>query len=215
MSWAAEARRHRTAPRRAAPAPRPAAPSSLHSQTVADALHACDNDVDAAVRRLSELRLRPEPAAPVDERARRAASEPAAAAATAAPPSPPDAVPVEPWADALVREMAAAADVDDARARAAAVLRAHASTVLAASRGRASTSAASAQDTALLKRAVAVQAARSARDEAALGAARAELGDARARLAAAEMANYALAAHLRSAVGDGRLPPPRGPPDVF
>ena len=125
--------------------------------------------------------------------------------AAAAPPSPTSLV--DGWADAVVREMAVATDVADARDRAAVVLRGFAASLAgAADAGRgsggagpsaAARAAALERDCGLLKRAVALQAARLA-DAATL---RSQLEAAQGRVHALELANYGLAAHLRAAAG--------------
>ena len=204
----------------------PTPPTHPHHQTVTDVLYTCGDDIDAAVRRLSELRLSRAPDAPPSPRTEAAASR---RAASVPPPSSsgapsgattPDPASVDPWADALVREMAAATDVADAKARAATVLRAFEAAVLDRAGdptlAYAARAASLERDAGLLKRAVTLQASRLAAAGSDVAALRAELAAARARLSSAEMTNFALAAHLRAATdGHGRGAPPPPPPDVF
>ena len=215
-----------TGGRNAAPAHPPT--HTTHRQTVTDVIYTCGDDIDATVRRLSELRLSRAQDAPPSSRSeaaagpRRAASVPPPAASSGAPSgaTTPDPASVDPWADALVREMAAATDVADAKARAATVLRAFEAAVLDRagdpSLAHAARAASLERDAGLLKRAVALQASRLAAAGSDVAALRAELEAARARLSSAEMTNFALAAHLRAATdGHGRGAPPQPPPDVF
>ena len=285
--------------------PRPPLPSNFSLsllQDVADVLYSCGDDIDAAVRRLSELRLRPDGTAVIlekghgsgeeendDGRVEAACSSAAAAAAAAAsgratpdllPPSgpgseaarsgaaspgPPPAAgggerksvengngvascarqgsdpstsaaaasaspaEVDAWADGLVREMAAASDVGDAKARASTVLRGFESALLhrvaaaaaaaeaspsgnnsgnvASAAATAARAAALERDCSLLKCAVALQASRlqgaaQARRQESLALSRA-LHEARARVQQLELTNFALAAHLRAATDGG------------
>jgi trimeric autotransporter adhesin len=269
-------------------------------------LYSCGDDIDAAVRRLSELRLRPDgtavigkggggggedengrvevvaaaaaaaaasgratpeliapfgPEAAAAAAARSGGASPGAAASDAAaerksasiennnnasgaagPKSDPStsaaaasATPaeVDAWAEGLVREMAAASDVGDAKARASTVLRGFESALLhrvaaaaaaaeaeeaspsnnsnasnvASAAATAARAAALERDCSLLKRAVALQASRLQ------GAAQARqheslaltraLQEARARVQQLELSNFALAAHLRAATEGG------------
>lgn len=282
--------------------PRPPLPSNFSLsllQDVADVLYSCGDDIDAAVRRLSELRLRPDGTAVIlekghgsgeeendDGRVEAACSSAAAAAAAASGRATPDLLPpsgpgseaarsgaaspgpppaagggerksvengngvascarqgsdpstsaaaasaspaeVDAWADGLVREMAAASDVGDAKARASTVLRGFESALLhrvaaaaaeaspsgnnsgnvASAAATAARAAALERDCSLLKRAVALQASRlqgaaQARRQESLALSRA-LHEARARVQQLELTNFALAAHLRAATDGG------------
>jgi hypothetical protein len=208
---------------------------------IADTLAEFGDNIDAAIRHLNELQLSaagtskqhalqeqqrqgilgpPPPMASLDAAAA-AAKEDAKAAGGAAEPAT-GAAPLptrtaEEWIDHLVQEMAAAADLVDAKRRASDVLRAFEQAVLTHSEAQAGDAA---RENALLKRAVAIQNARlqelSGR-EAEAAELRAELDAARARLHSLEVQNYSLQVHLKAAADaqGAALTPGRTNPDVF
>jgi hypothetical protein len=216
---------------------------AMSDRDIAAALEECGEDVDAAIRRLNGLALgsaaSAEPAAATDaaaaapaaaEAAAAAASIAAASAAAPAGPAkdagaasaPPPPRSAEEWVEEMVAQMSAAADVADARRRAAAVLSGFEQAALAHAGGAAAGAEALARENALLKRAVAIQNARL--QELGGGEAaglRGALDAARARVAALEAQNYSLQLHLKAAAdaaaagrGGGALGR-GGAPDVF
>lgn len=112
-------------------------------QTVAAVLDECGSDIDQAIQRLNQLQIDQEharraaegaaagPAGPsggsTPTKASRPASGDGGAAGGGSAPGPRSA---EEWVDVVVSEMAAASDVQDARARAAGVLQAFQRAVL-------------------------------------------------------------------------------------
>jgi hypothetical protein len=119
-------------------------------QVVETVLAECGQDIDAAIRRLNQLKLtteqsnstqqaaaQPDTAAAQEhpqqqEHAQQAATAAAAAAAAAVASGPQTA---DQWVDALVQEMATAKDIPDARSRAGKLL--HAFEQFMASRSKA------------------------------------------------------------------------------
>jgi hypothetical protein len=117
------------------------APLDCHHlpQVVENVLAECGQDIDAAIRRLNQLKLSPEQAGAQAQQAAAAAQPAAAAAAAPGHPQQQAAEDQQPtaqaataagpqtadqWVDALVQEMAAAKDMGDARSRAGKLLQA-------------------------------------------------------------------------------------------
>lgn len=112
-------------------------------QVVENVLAECGQDIDAAIRRLNQLKLSTE------QGGQQAAAQPDTAAApenpqqahvqqaAAAVPSGPQTA--EQWIDALVQEMAAAKDMEDARSRAGKLLQAFEQFVTARNKAEVST----------------------------------------------------------------------------
>jgi hypothetical protein len=108
------------------------------TQTVENVLAECGQDIDAAIQRLTQLKLGAEQQASANgsaaaangsqqqqqaqQRQQQDASTPAAAGAAAADTAVPQTA--DQWVDALVQEMAAAKDFTDARGRAGKLLQA-------------------------------------------------------------------------------------------
>jgi hypothetical protein len=161
----------------------------------------------------------PPPAAPAPARPAPPLADAAAPSAAGEAPQPDAARPAparsaEEWITLMVDQMSAAGDVADARRRAGEVLQAFEQAVLRHVEGQAAPGEARAaeaeRENALLKRAVAIQAARlqeGAGREGEAAALRGALEAARARVAALESHNYSLQVHLKQAAdGGGRDP---------
>lgn len=108
----------------------------------------CGQDIDAAIRRLTDLKLSAEQGAAGEQQAaaqqdtgavadgrQQVQAQQTAAAAAAAAASQPVPQTAEQWVDALVQEMAAAKDMGDARSRAGKLLQAFEQFVTARSKG--------------------------------------------------------------------------------
>jgi chromosome segregation ATPase len=202
----------------------------MDSQVVETVLAECGQDIDAAIRRLNQLKLtteqssstqqaaaQPDTAAAQDnpqqqEHAQQAAAVAAAAAAAVA--SGPQTA--DQWVDALVQEMATAKDIPDARSRAGKLLHAFEQFMTSRSKAEARLEEVS-RENAILKRAVQIQNAKlqeaSAKDEEITGL-KQMLGQYQERLRQMELNNYSLALHLQKATNDSFQTPNR-PPDVF
>eukprot|EP00898_Chlorokybus_atmophyticus_P008957 jgi/Chlat1/9062/Chrsp94S08321 len=217
---------------------------------VAQVLESCENNIDEAIHRLTSLRLSvgtPPPggtnnsssapathaeiaaASAADELIQQAsvrAQEASDAAASAAASEQTRPLEGAEWVEIVVQEMAAATDMQDARARASRILerfeqfmREH---VGAAARKEflqlRAQLAQMIKDNHILKRAVAIQNARQqehAEKERELAELRQAVVQFQERLKHAEISNYALAMHLKQAQSQNSNIPNRFHPDVF
>eukprot|EP00879_Flechtneria_rotunda_P011450 GHRR01011962.1.p1 GENE.GHRR01011962.1~~GHRR01011962.1.p1 ORF type:complete len:214 (+),score=93.66 GHRR01011962.1:592-1233(+) len=202
-------------------------------QAVETVLVECGHDIDAAIRRLTELKLgtAEQGASQQAGAASQDTVHPADSAQQQAAGSSSSGTPAtaEQWVGALVQEMASAKDFADARARAAKLLQAFEQFVLGRNKQQASGGGVVSQpkvedvlrENAILKRAVQIQNAKlqeaaSTKDQEVAGL-KQLLGQYQERLRHLELSNYSLALHLQKATGD--RPPGGGlshrPPDVF
>ncbi|GAQ82622.1 hypothetical protein KFL_001180010 [Klebsormidium nitens] len=218
----------------------------MDTQVLVKVLQTCENNVDAAIQCLTQLRLssQAEAAAPAPGPAEKGATHSTDVRGTtqesaARPASPPAAeAPACPsgvspragaeWVELVVAEMAAAASMDDARARGAKVLGEFEALVRqraesgaeAACRENAALKehvAALSKDNHILKRAVQMLNARQQEAEERgkeLAAARQALQQYQEQLRTLEVSNYALSLHLRKAQEQNSMPG-RFHPDVF
>lgn len=203
----------------------------MDAQVVENVLAECGQDIDAAIRRLNQLKLSTEqggqqaPAqsdtATAPENTQQAHVQQAAAAAAAVPSGPQTA---EQWIDALVQEMAAAKDMEDARSRAGKLLQAFEQFVTARNKAEAAPPGSAqarveevTRENTILKRAVQIQNAKlqeaSTKDQEIAGL-KQMLGQYQERLRQMELNNYSLALHLQKATND-RSQTCNRPPDVF
>lgn len=208
-------------------------------QAVTDVLYQCGNNIDAAIRKLGDLKLLEDAAA--------AQTSPAAADAPAAALNPPthhDAAPdgpgvadgppgqadsppetAEHWVDGLVSQMSSASDVGDARQRAGAFLQAFEQFVMSrvGSNGEAGPSSKSkaeelGRENQILKRAVQIQNARLQdlmQKEAQLQQLQQLLKQYQDKVNVLERTNYSLSLHLQQYNNTSSLMSSRRPPDVF
>ncbi|KAF6259470.1 hypothetical protein COO60DRAFT_1294852 [Scenedesmus sp. NREL 46B-D3] len=206
----------------------------MDEQAVESVLAECGQDIDAAIRRLTELKL-----SNAEQQQQQAQAQAAVAAASQqhdtasvadarqqqhqqqqVPPGPQTA---EQWVDALVQEMAAAKDFTDARGRAAKMLQSFEQFVSARSKegsggtGSQARAEEALRENAILKRAVQIQNAKlqeaSAKDQELAGL-KQLVGQYQERLRHLELSNYSLALHLQKATDD-RSQTANRPPDVF
>jgi uncharacterized phage infection (PIP) family protein YhgE len=207
----------------------------MDEQAVESVLAECGQDIDAAIRRLTELKLSNAEQQQQAQAAMAASNQQHDTASVAdggqqqeqqqqqqhqAPSGPQTA---EQWVDALVQEMAAAKDFTDARGRAAKMLQAFEQFVSARSKEGSGSSSSHARaeealrENAILKRAVQIQNAKlqeaSAKDQELAGL-KQLLGQYQERLRHLELSNYSLALHLQKATDD-RSATANRPPDVF
>mmetsp|Transcript_24022 Transcript_24022/g.71267 ORF Transcript_24022/g.71267 Transcript_24022/m.71267 type:complete len:284 (-) Transcript_24022:2446-3297(-) len=128
------------------------------------------------------------------------------------------------WVDALVREMASATSVDNARARAAVILSEFAKWSAAQQHGSAEKSMLLAKlndvqrENHILKRAVQIQNAKlneKSAAEAELGQMSAVMAQYREQIRTLELSNYSLTMHLQQATAGGTLEGSGRPPDVY
>eukprot|EP00878_Enallax_costatus_P011577 GHUV01012085.1.p1 GENE.GHUV01012085.1~~GHUV01012085.1.p1 ORF type:complete len:200 (+),score=67.03 GHUV01012085.1:587-1186(+) len=194
----------------------------LHLQAVESVLSECGQDIDTAIRRLTELKLT------TKEHAHKAPSDTARAAddgqqhgtgangVSAASTGPQTA---EQWVDALVQEMAAAKDFADARARAGKMLQAFEQFIAARSKQQPPQAKAeeALKENVILKRAVQIQNAKlqeAAAKDHELSELKQLLGQYQERLRHLELNNYSLALHLQKATSS-MSQTANGPPDIF
>mmetsp|Transcript_22082 Transcript_22082/g.26521 ORF Transcript_22082/g.26521 Transcript_22082/m.26521 type:complete len:276 (-) Transcript_22082:672-1499(-) len=199
----------------------------MELQVLSDTLEASGNNIDSAIKRLEELRLG---TAVISEDATNGTQTgpTGETSSTHQQESPVDAgtgsqensTPVVNesqnllWADAVVQEMSSAANIEDARARAVNVLQKFEAAVtqkVAQAAEQATTDLKThlqniSRDNTILKRAVAIQNSRQqeyANKDLELEQLREAVVQYREQLRTAEMNNYALAVHLRQAMGGG------------
>lgn len=201
--------------------------AEMDEQAVESVLAECGQDIDAAIRRLTELKLTNQ------EQVQKAQDTAGAADNSQQQQQPNNSAPVdnpaagpqtaEQWVDALVQEMAAAKDFADARTRAGKMLQAFEQFISARNKRQqpAAPSHAKAEEAlkenAILKRAVQIQNAKlqeaSAKDQE-LSQLKQLLGQYQERLRHLELSNYSLALHLQKATNSmGQTA--NGPPDIF
>lgn len=190
---------------------------SMAERDLAAVLEACDDDVEAAIRRLDELKL----SAAHGGEQRRSLDVHAAAAQPESPAAAEPSV-ASRYVDSLVQEMACSKDVQEARQRASRVLeqlegevRGACDRKTAETRGQME---AAVRDNCILKRAVAIQNTRHQEFAAAAETENQELRRQLARcqeeLHSAQLNNYSLSLHLREAMSSTSFPNQRNP-DVF
>lgn len=210
-------------------------------QVVVDVLGQCGDNIDAAIRKLGELRLLEEAAAQqaAQEQAQAAHQQQQQQHAAASQQHPqqqqagpqPEAASARPgpataaeWVETLVQEMSSAKDIGDARQRAGAVLQAFEGCVMerAAAAGPGPSSKARTEELVrenqILKRAVQIQNGRiqeAACKEAQLAALQQAVAQYQERVSALERTNYSLTLHLQQFNNTTSLTPTRRPPDVF
>lgn len=164
----------------------------MDDEALKNVLDSCGHDVDAAIEKLTSLRLTPPPqqekAEPPQERTLESADD---------------------WVSALVTEMKESRDVTDAKSRAARVLSAFEQFV--ASRTAEKQSQLDKENN-VLKRAVAIQAQRLAeakddkiRDQNTISQLRKNADDQNEKLKQAQLSNYSLSVHLRRATDSAAL----------
>jgi len=209
----------------------------MDDQVVARALEVNGNDIDAAIRSLTELRLAagaPEGSAAAAEVVEKAATAVADNTATVATPTRPEApasretaaeegLPktAEEWVDTVVQEMSQSRDLDDARSRAAQLLEAFERMAKGAAMQETEALRAHVQtlerNNTILKRAVAIQASRQGEQEQQaheVQELRKLVAQYQEQLQAAQVSNYSLSMHLRQAI-DHQTNPSQRNPDVF
>jgi len=191
----------------------------------------CGNDIDAAIRRLTELKIEsaeqptaaqspaPQPAAGPSGRQQDNFRHGGEASSSAGPQT------ADGWVDGLVQEMAAAKDMADAKTRATKVL--HSFEQFVSERVKKNGGGEAAQQSRLeealrenviLKRAVQIQNARmqeAGQKEAELAGLRQMVNQYQERLRALELSNYSLALHLQKATDSAAVPTSNHRPDVF
>ncbi|KAK9841714.1 hypothetical protein WJX74_010693 [Apatococcus lobatus] len=217
----------------------------MDEKTVVGVLDECGNDIDAAIRRLGQMKLSSRASeqgsdSAQDQAVRTAVAatapeallqqSPAVESASAAKPSSQPGQPqtMEEWVDALIQHMSAAKDMDAARQRGREFLTAFEGAITEHARPPnalpAEPAAVKAQvqellrDNGILKRAVQIQAARmqdSSAKDSELGRLRQQLTAFQERIHSLEMSNYSLSMHLRQAMDAGGSSQGTRPPDVF
>lgn len=196
----------------------------MDDQTVSNVLAECGDNIDAAIKRLNELKLSTnDQPNPVNDQPT-PAPEPSQQQETSSssPTSP------QQWIDVLVQQMTAASSVDDARQRAANVLQSFEQFTMSRTQLQAAASEEKAQqlqaklDEALkenhiLKRAVQIQNARvqeAAQKEQEIQHLNQIISQHREQLRQLELSNYSLTLHLQQATHGSSFSHQRNP-DVF
>lgn len=191
-------------------------------KTVSTVLAECGDNIEAAIKRLGDLRLTAEEAAAANA----AATEAAAAAAAAesegsdlpsTSQNPEGPTTAEQWVDFLVGEMASARDMSDARGRAALVLQRFEAFVQRRVKLDEAKKVELAKENAILKKAVQIQNAK-LQEKATVEAENQQLKQLLAQyqeqVRSLEVNNYSLTLHLQKATATSHLPSQRHP-DVF
>uniref|UniRef100_A0A7S3K0L7 CUE domain-containing protein n=1 Tax=Aureoumbra lagunensis TaxID=44058 RepID=A0A7S3K0L7_9STRA len=145
----------------------------MDDETLRSVLDSCSDDVDAAIDKLTSLRI---------------ASSQVVIESPKQPQQP------EEWVDALVDEMRESRDVPDARIRAARALGAFEQFILSRSNEKAEKLE---KENTLLKRAVAIQAQRLQESRDDIAKLKREAEEQRIELKKAQLTNYSLSVHLR------------------
>jgi predicted RNase H-like nuclease (RuvC/YqgF family) len=206
----------------------------MDDKTIGDVLQACGSDIDAAIARLTHLRLSAQQAEAAEQQATLQApaqTQQTGAVKQAAPQQTADRRPKTSaeWVEGVVQQMAGATSMEDARTRAAQVLQAFEQALLERSASAQATTGSAAdlqnqlqqlqKENGILKRAVAIQNGRLQE----LGAKDAELQQLRrnceeyqGKVHSLELSNYSLAMHLRQATDSiSQLSQGQRRPDVF
>lgn len=195
----------------------------MDEQTVSDVLVECGNNIDAAIKRLGELRLQPLEEPELNHHSVRIPQASIPRQADAAVPQR-----AEDWIELFVQEMAAAKDLTDARRRTSALLQGFEHTVRSRADGEVSHTRHElnemkaklddlVKENQILKRAVQIQNARMqdvVAKEQELSQLKLLLAQYQEQVRTLELSNYSLALHLQKATS---ADPIRGqrPPDVF
>eukprot|EP00887_Chlorella_sp_A99_P004612 scaffold4.g4612.t1 len=196
----------------------------MNDKVIADVLAEYGDNIDAAIKHLTELRLSQAqaPAGPGDRQQawqeqqqqqqqpqqRQLAQQHGGGGGEAAAAGSAPAVPArsaEEWVELVVREMSQARDMEDAKRRASSVLQAF-EQAAGGDAGKLKEQVAElARENQLLKRAVAIQNSRmqDAAREGEVAQLRSALADYQARVHALEVQNYSLAMHLKAAADGG------------
>lgn len=198
----------------------------MEEQTLLSVLNDCGDNIDAAIKRLGQLRLVAEDAGTagagrgLDEAGTSRVEDETAASPRPSGPQTPDE-----WVDVLVQEMAAAKDVADARGRAAQVLGAF--NKFATEQSALADPEKSAilsklqelqKENHILKRAVQIQNSKlqeKQQHDQEVEQLRMMLGQYQEQVRTLQMNNYSLALHLQQATNGAAVASGNRPPDVF
>mmetsp|Transcript_9075 Transcript_9075/g.23025 ORF Transcript_9075/g.23025 Transcript_9075/m.23025 type:complete len:242 (-) Transcript_9075:633-1358(-) len=174
----------------------------MDDETLRNVLDSCAFDIDAAIEKLTSLRV--SQLDDGDDRAKRLRSgDNTPHLEVTPPPPPPPPRTADDWVEAFVDEMQQSRDVADAKARAARALSAFEALVTSRTHDKVSQLD---KENAVLKRAVAIQAQRLAearddkqRDQHVIAELRKQTHDQNEKLKQAQLSNYSLSVHLRKA----------------
>jgi len=185
----------------------------LHAQVISEVLAEYGDNIDAAIKHLNELQLSAPGTSKQHEEQNRERQGIIGPASTSAEGTVPAAARPEPqphleqtrtadqWIELLVQQMTEAGDIEDAKLRAAEVLRAFEQAVSRQSAGDVRIAEVEKENT-ILKRAVAIQNARiqelGVKEAEVLGL-RGAVDAAKTRIQTLEMQNYSLQVHLKQA----------------
>lgn len=183
------------------------------SQALKNVLDSCAHDIDAAIQKLTSLRVSQLEEEEAHAKRQRRDAPPQPLQATQQPNS------ADEWVEALVSEMQQSRDVSDAKGRAARALTAFESFVVSRTNDK---QAQLDKENSVLKRAVAIQAQRLAeareekqRDQLLISQLRKQADDQKEKLRQAELANYSLSVHLRKATDSTAFGTGGFHPDVY